>query len=234
MYTITCNKLNLLQEVHNMNSTTFVFQAREAGMKVLPRWLYFNHTTMAFTGVPVDRDRGKVYVTLETYLQGKDKTSMVRQSIFSILVVSSASLPPNQNMLPMFQKSETPANLNILSNCTPNHHHSLANMYRYPYCPENNPPLMANLITLINFTLLDGSQRAGFFSTVSTRLGICPWRLVLNPVNWSSKEGMRLWKELAEAGLASHLDFSTIVSCQWIILNTLLRLPEIIFNGCSE
>ena len=184
---------------------TLSMQAHEAGINKLPNWLSFNSTSGTLSGVPLNEDKEKLYITLGVYISKGGGSVVVSETLFSVKVVGQkapSSLTPSKAQ---------PILLNE-SNCLENFYLSCEPVPSFPTCPSGSPPLLANLLTYPNMTKLSGATRASLVVFLSTAIGICPSSLVVDSVGWSSIERMKLWSQLSKTGITEYLDSTSAIS----------------------
>ena len=126
------------------------------------------------------------------------------------------------------------------SECQSNYHLSLHSLPSYPYCFDGSSPIIVSVITFLNTRKMSGFSRAEVILSLANTLGICSDLLVIDSIEWSTKNGMKLWSQIAEHGIIENLDLTTTLSFQvscsaldWnskSLVQMLSRLDDIISN----
>lgn len=193
------------------------------GQNELPKWLSFNRTSATFRGVPLLQDQGKLYITLHVYSAARGGSLVVAESLFSITVVTSKVAVASDEFL---SKSILLPDWYNGTNCLLNYRLFKEDVVRYPHCYDDALPVITSVVTAVKLNTMSGFVRADLFSSISEMIGICPHLLVVDSVDWSSREGMKLWRQLTETGITKYIESTTILSFQ-------LSCSAIDFNNAS-
>lgn len=185
--------------------------------------MYLNIHTGELSGVPVQKDVGKLYLSVSLHFTNGNSITKHLNEAFLIDVTLPLQYPINitsENEIKCSSKSKFPL-----------------------YCPANAKPALGNLLFVRNFNEFKPLQRKNLFSAVSNLVGVCSDHVWLNNIDWNSKENLLLWGQISTPDFKESLSHATILSfligCQsgndsFFDLSKTIEMMNKVFSICGN
>ena len=173
-----------------------------AGSRELPKWLHFDEKDAQFTGVPLLKDKGQMYISVDGYATRENGNVLTESTLFSLTILTSSV---GISLSTEYRLKYSDFNDRRLG-CDHSTETGLVE------CLPSEERVLANILFLVSFDSLTPLERAELFKNSAMLFDTCLERLELRVVNWTNTEGVWLWSKLATGEIIDTLESATILS----------------------